>query len=67
MRIIFRKSILLNWLFLHVILCVRLIVVHAEGLILYIPFCNIFCFYENHQKSDERRNTIVDYKVRMNN
>lgn len=67
MNTIFRKSILLKWLFLPVILCVRLIVIQIEGLIPYIPFFNVFCFYENHQKSDKKRNTIVDYKVRMNN
>ncbi len=67
MRIIFIKSILLKWLFLHVILCVHLISVQIERLIFYIPFCNIFCSYENNQKLDKKRITIVDYKVRMNN
>lgn len=67
MNTIFRKSILLKWLFMPVIICVRLIVVQIEGLIFYAPFCNVFCFYENHQESDKKRNTIVDYKVRMNN
>lgn len=62
-----RKITLLKWLFLPVIIFVRLIVIHIEGLIFRISFCNIFCFYENHQESDKQRNTIVDYKVRMNN
>lgn len=67
MNTISRKIILLKWLFLPVIIFVRLIVVQIEGLIFRVSFCNIFCFYENHQESDKKRNTIVDYKVRMNN
>ncbi len=67
MNMIPRKIILLKWLFLPVIIFVRLIVVQIEGLIFRVSFCNIFCFYENHQESYKKRNTIVDYKVRMNN
>ena len=67
MNTISRKIILLKWLFLPVIIFVRLIVVHIEGLIFCVSFCNILCFYENHQESDKKRNTIIDYKVRMNN
>ncbi len=62
-----RKITLLKWLFLPVILCLRLIVIQIDGLIFYAPFCDIFCFYENYQEADKKRNTIVDYKVRMNN
>lgn len=64
---IIRKITLLRWLFLPVILCVRLIVVQVEGSVIYAPLCNLFCFYGNYQESDKRRNTIVDHKVRMNN
>lgn len=62
-----RKITLLKWLFLPVILCLRLIVVQIDGLIFYAPFRDIFCFYKNYQEDDKKRNTIVDYKVRMNN
>lgn len=67
MNMIFRKIVLLKWLFLPVIIFVRLVVIQIEGLIFRAPFCNILCFYEYHHKSDKKRNTIVDYKVRMNN
>lgn len=61
------KIILLKWLFIPVIIFVRLVVAEIEGFVFCVPFCNIFCFYENHQESDKKRNTIVDCKVRMNN
>lgn len=64
---VIRKSTLLKWLFLPVILCLRLITVEVSELIFCTPFCDVFCFYENYQESDKKRNTIVDYKVRMNN
>lgn len=64
---IFRKIVLLKWLFLPVIIFVRLVVIQIEGLIFRVPFCDIPCFYENHNESDKKRNTIVDCKVRMNN
>ena len=63
---IIRKITLLKWLFLPVILCVRLIVIQIEGLI-FIPLLTYSAFYENYQESGKKRNTIVDYKVRMNN
>ena len=64
---VFRKITLLKWLFLPVIIFVRLIVAEISGLILYTPFCNILRFYENDRKYDSKRNTITDFKVRMNN
>lgn len=64
---VFRKITLLKWLFLPVIIFARLVVIQSEKLILCVPFCNILFFYENCQKSDKKRNTIVDFKVRMNN
>ncbi len=64
---VIRKITLLKWLFLPVILCLRLITVEVSGLIFCTPFCDVFCFYENYQESDKKRNTIIDYKVRMNN
>ena len=64
---VFRKITLLKWLFLPVIIFVRLIVTEISGFILYTPFCNILCFYENYLKYDNKRNTIIDFKVRMNN
>lgn len=64
---IIRKIILLKWLILPVILCLRLVTVEVSGLIFCIPFCDVFCFYENYHESDNKRNTIVDCKVRMNN
>ncbi len=67
MNMIFRKIVLLKWLFLPVIIFVRLIVVELKSFVLCIPFCNIFHLYENHQESDKKRSTIVDCKVRMNN
>ena len=67
MHTMFRKGILLKWLFLPVILCVHLIVVQVERLVLSAPICNVFHFPENHQKSDKKRNTIVDDKIRMDN
>ena len=67
MNKVFRKITLLKWLFLPVIIFVRLIVAEISGFILCMPFCNILCFYENYKKSDNKRNTIVDFKVRMNN
>ncbi len=67
MNMIFRKIILLKWLFLPVIIFVRLAVVQIEGLIFCVPFCNIFCYCENSQETYKKRNTIVDCKVRMNN
>ena len=67
MNMIFRKIVLLKWLFLPVIIFVRLVVIEIRSLVLCIPFCNIFRFYENRKESDKKRNTIVDCKVRMNN
>lgn len=67
MNMIFRKIVLLKWLFLPVIIFVRLVVIQIEGFIFRVPFCDILRFYENHQESDKKRNTIVDCKVRMNN
>ena len=67
MSTVFRKITLLKWLFLPVIIFVHLIVAEFVGLVLCMPFCNILCFYENYQESDKKRNTIVDFKVRMNN
>lgn len=64
---IVKKITLLKWLFLPVILCLRLITVEVSGLIFCTSFCDVFCFYENYQESGNKRNTIVDYKVRMNN
>ncbi|MCM1230496.1 MAG: hypothetical protein NC489_10200 [Ruminococcus flavefaciens] len=61
------KSMFLKWLLLPVILCVRLIVISAEKLFVYIPVKNIFCLYENTLNFNQKINTIVDYKVRMNN
>lgn len=64
---VFRKIILLKWLFLPVILCVRLIVIQTEGLLLIPLFATYSAFYENYQESDKKKCTIVDCKVRMNN
>lgn len=64
---VFRKITLLKWLFLPVIIFVRLIVAEISGFILYTPFCNILRCYENYRKYDSKRNTITDFKVRMNN
>lgn len=64
---ILKKITLLKWLFLPVILCLRLITVEVSGLIFCTPFYDVFCFYENYRESDKKRNTIVDCKVRMNN
>lgn len=61
------KITLIKWLFLPVIIFVRLVVVEIKSLVLCIYFCSVFCYYENHQESDKKRNTIVDFKVRMNN
>lgn len=67
MNMILRKIILLKWLFLPVILCVRLIVIQTEGLILMPLLATYSSFYENYQESDKKRHTIIDCKVRMNN
>ncbi len=64
---VFRKVTLLRWLLLPVILCLHLITVEISGLIFCTPFCDVFYFYENYHESDKKRNTIVDFKVRMNN
>lgn len=64
---VIRKITLLKWLFLTIILCLRLIIVEVSGLIFCIPLCDVFCFYENYHESDKKRKTIVDHKVRMNN
>jgi len=64
---IIRKITLFKWLFLPVIIFVRLITVEIVKLIFCVNFYNILCFCENHQESDKKRNTIVDCKVRMNN
>lgn len=64
---VIRKITFLRWLFLPVILCLRLVTVEVSGLIFCTPFCDIFCFDDNYQRSDKKRNTIVDHKVRMNN
>lgn len=67
MNITFIKSTLLKWLFLPVIICVRLIVIPIEGLILYIRFAEEFLFYYGIRELNQKTNTIVGYKVRMNN
>ena len=64
---ILKKITLLKWLFLPVILCVRLIVIQIEALIFIPLFVTYSAFYENYQEADKKRSTIVDYKVRMNN
>lgn len=64
---IIRKIAILKWLFLPVILCVRLIVIQTEELLLIPLFVMYSTFCKNYQESDKKRNTIVDYKVRMNN
>lgn len=64
---IFRKIVLLKWLFLPVIIFVRLVVVEVKSLVFSVFFCYVFCIYKNHHNSDKKRNTIVDCKVRMNN
>lgn len=66
MDIIFEKIILLKWLLIPVILCVKLIVIKIEGIIFRVDFCEIFCFCESNEVY-RKINTITDYKVRMNN
>lgn len=67
MREVFRKITLLKWLFLPVIVFMRLIVAEFVGMVLCVPFLNILCFYENYPEFSKKRNTITDFKVRMNN
>ena len=67
MSTVFRKITLLKWLLLPVIIFVRLIVSEISGFILYTRFCNILRCYENYREYDNKRNTITDFKVRMNN
>lgn len=67
MNMIIKKVVLLKWLLLPVILCVKLIVVQIEGFILSIPLCNTLCICENTIEFGRARNTIIDDKVRMNN
>ncbi len=67
MNMIIKKVVLLKWLLLPVILCVKLIVIHIEGFILSLPLCNIFCIFENTIEFNRKRNTTIDDKVRMNN
>lgn len=67
MNIRFVKSTLLKWIFLPVIICVRLIVIPVEELILYISNVGVVGFHFIHQELDLQTNTIVDRKVRMNN
>ncbi len=62
-----RKITLLRWLFLPVILCLRLITVEVSGLLFCTPFGCEFRLLENYQELYNTRNTIVIYKVRMNN
>lgn len=64
---VFIKNIILKWLFLPVILCAELITVQIESLIIFIPFYDILRFYEDNHEPDNKTNTIVDCKVRMNN
>lgn len=66
MNMIFRKIVLLKWLLLPVILCVKLIVIKIEGLIFIVDFCDMYCFRESNEVY-RKINTITDYKVRMNN
>ena len=67
MNIKFLKITLLKWIFLPVIICMRLIVVPIEGLILCIPLDEIFSVYYIYSNSELKANTIVEHKVRMNN
>ncbi len=67
MNIRFVKGTLLKWIFLPVIICVRLIVIPVEELILYISNGGIVSFHFIFKEIDLKTNTIVDRKVRMNN
>lgn len=67
MNIIFKRVILLKWLLLPVILCVKLFVVQIEGFILSFPLCHTFYIYENTVEFVRKRNTTIDDKMRMNN
>ncbi len=67
MNIRFVKGTLLKWIFLPVIICVRLIVIPVEELILYISNGGIVGFHFIFKEIDLKINTIVDRKVRMNN
>lgn len=62
---VFRKITLLKWLFLPVIIFARLIVTEISGIVLFISF-NILYLCETYQKP-EIKNTLTDFKVRMNN
>ncbi len=67
MNIKFTKGTLLKWIFLPVVICVRLIVISVEELILNIPVCKIVSFDFICRKLDFKSGTIVAHKVRMNN
>lgn len=67
MNIIFKKIILLKWLLLPVILCVKLIVVQIDGFILSSLLYQTFHIYEDTIEFHCKRNTTIDDKVRMNN
>ena len=64
---IIKKIVLLKWLLLPVILCVKLMVVQIECFILNLPLYNTFCILENALEICIKRNTAIDDKVRMNN
>ena len=67
MEAIFGQSILLKLLFLPVIIFIRLIIAEIEGFALSVSCRNVFLTGKDFEKSDRKRNTIVDDKVRMDN
>ncbi len=67
MEAIFGQNILLKLLFLPVIIFIRLIVAEIEGFALSISCCKVFLTSKSFKKSDRKKNTIVDEKVRMDN
>jgi len=64
---IIKKIVLLRWLLLPVILCVKLMVVQIECFILSLPLYNTFCICKNALDMGIKRNSSIDNKVRMNN
>jgi len=67
MEAIFGQSILLKLLFLPVIIFIRLIIAEIEGFALSVSCRNVFLTGKGFEKSDRKRKTIVDDKVRMDN
>lgn len=62
---ILRKIILLKWLLIPIILCVRLIIIQTERIIFSVILYYVLCFSENNKPY--KINTLTGFKVRMNN